>query len=138
MQRMSPTTGPPGPPFGQFDELPEARDGSCPNLPGHPRVKLADHEALYKFLQREIWAEELEAISHRLWWLSTVNSRNISPLHRQIVQRRNIVVTEEAKLHLTWFQDQIFIKPIPKYLMSHSFWVEYLPKLNSDDGGHPN
>ena len=32
---------------------------------------------------------------------------------------------ENPQLHLVWFHDQIFIKPVPKYLLSHAFW-QYL------------
>ena len=34
-------------------------------------------------------------------------------------------MTENPQLHLVWFYDRIFIKPIPRYLLSHAFW-EYL------------
>jgi len=46
-------------------------------------------------------------------------------LHHQAVRGREIVPTEASKLHLVWHYRQIFIKPIPKYLLSHAFW-EYL------------
>lgn len=36
-----------------------------------------------------------------------------------------VVVAENPQLHLVWFHDRIFIKPIPRYLLSHAFW-EYL------------
>lgn len=35
------------------------------------------------------------------------------------------MVAENPQLHLIWFHDRIFIKPIPRYLLSHAFW-EYL------------
>lgn len=35
------------------------------------------------------------------------------------------MVTENPQLHLVWFNDRIFVKPIPRYLLSHAFW-EYL------------
>ncbi|TDZ58260.1 hypothetical protein CTRI78_v005598 [Colletotrichum trifolii] len=58
--------------------------------------------------------------------MSTQDSRNISPLHRQAVKRRAIIVTEDPKLHLVWIQDRIFIKPLPKYINSYSFWKDHL------------
>jgi hypothetical protein len=32
---------------------------------------------------------------------------NVSPLHRQRVKGRAIIVTEDSKLHLVWFYDHI-------------------------------
>ena len=34
-------------------------------------------------------------------------------------------MVENPQLHLVWFYDQIFIKPIPRYLLSYDFW-QYL------------
>jgi hypothetical protein len=36
-------------------------------------------------------------------------------------------------LHLVWSYKQIFVKPIPKYLLSHAFWRFYL----TDDSSQP-
>ncbi|KAH8661166.1 hypothetical protein BGZ61DRAFT_499608 [Ilyonectria robusta] len=48
--------------------------------------------------------------------MSKQDSGNISPLYRQLVKRRTIVVTEDPKLHLAWIDDRIFIKPLPRYI----------------------
>ncbi|KAH6989836.1 hypothetical protein EDB80DRAFT_162024 [Ilyonectria destructans] len=58
--------------------------------------------------------------------MSKQDSGNISPLHRQLVKRRTIVVTEDPKLHLAWIHDRIFIKPLPRYITSYAFWRDYL------------
>jgi hypothetical protein len=50
-------------------------------------------------------------------------------LHHQAIRGRSIVITENPQLHLVWSYKQIFIKPIPKYLLSHAFWQFYF----SDD-----
>jgi hypothetical protein len=50
------------------------------------------------------------------------------PLHRQLMMNRNIIVTEQADLHLTWDDAGIFIKPLPLYLLSKRVWVDYLCK----------
>jgi hypothetical protein len=39
---------------------------------------------------------------------------------------RKVVLTEQADLHLVWTRDTIFLKPLPDYLLSHSFWKEYI------------
>ncbi|KAF2804501.1 uncharacterized protein BDZ99DRAFT_397868 [Mytilinidion resinicola] len=62
----------------------------------------------------------------RLWIMTTLSSGNVNPLHRQRVKGRDIIVTEEPRLHLIWIHDRIFVKPLPRYLLSHAFWETYL------------
>ena len=54
--------------------------------------------------------------------MSTLSHRNINALHHQLIKGRKILVAEDPKLHLVWIQDRIFIKPLPRYLLSHKFW----------------
>ena len=99
---------------------------STQNLPGYPRISLQDRHGLLDFLNKEYCSADLDRIAGRLWWMSKQDSANISPLHRQLVKRRNIVVTEDPKLHLLWISDRIFVKPLPRYLTSYTFWRDYL------------
>ncbi|KAI9893148.1 MAG: hypothetical protein M1814_000696 [Vezdaea aestivalis] len=94
-------------------------------LPGYP-YRSMEPESLVPFLQSEFCDDDLEKLGPHLWLMSTQSSSNISPLHRQIVKNREIVVTEDPRLHLGWGWGRIFIKPIPKYLLSYSFWSLYL------------
>lgn len=59
------------------------------------------------------------------------SSANISPLHRQRVKDRQVVITENADLHLVWVDDKIFIKPLPPYLLSYAFWAMFLQPLGN-------
>ncbi|KAF9871880.1 hypothetical protein CkaCkLH20_10512 [Colletotrichum karsti] len=128
------TVSPKEPPFPaehqlctELDTLDDASPSAQPRrLPGYPRTSLHDKIGMLDFLEREHCSSDLDRIAHRLWWMSSQNSANISPLHRQRVKRRTIVITEEAKLHLVWIHDRIFIKPLPRYLTSHAFWRRYL------------
>ncbi|KAF3028324.1 hypothetical protein E8E12_000469 [Didymella heteroderae] len=108
-----------------LDDAPVSQNPSQ-YLPGYPRILLYDRPRLTQFLEKEFCSEDLERISDRLWCMSRQDSANISPLHRQRVKRRSIVVTEEPKLHLVWIDDRIFVKPLPRYLTSHVFWRDYL------------
>ena len=36
---------------------------------------------------------------------------------------RKLVATEQADLHLVWYDDNFFVKPLPDYLLSHRFWT---------------
>ncbi|KEQ81783.1 hypothetical protein M438DRAFT_399057 [Aureobasidium pullulans EXF-150] len=60
----------------------------------------------------------------QLWVLTTQSSANINPLHRQKIKGREIVITEDPRLHL----------PLPRYLLSHAFWEVYLLHDNSPLG----
>lgn len=48
------------------------------------------------------------------------------PLHQQRVMLRDIVLTEQPDLHMVWSGGRIFIKPLPRYLLDHRFWCQYL------------
>jgi uncharacterized membrane protein YidH (DUF202 family) len=94
-------------------------------LPGYPTIPLHDRCRVLDFLEKEYCSPDLDRMADRLWWMSKCDSANISPLHRQLVKRRSIVVTEDPKLHLVWIQDRIFVKPLPRYLTSHTFWRDF-------------
>jgi hypothetical protein len=96
------------------------------HLPGHPRINLDDTTKLTAFLAQEFLSKDMERMAPHLWMMSTQSHANISALHRQKVKRREVVVTQDPKLHLVWIYDRIFIKPLPKYLLSHVFWEKYL------------
>jgi hypothetical protein len=117
-------------PFRKADQLESDHDELHDRLPGHPRIKLSHHESLFQFIQQEIWSTELEMISSKLWWMSKQDSGNISPLHRQMVKGRKIIITEDPRLHLIWIDDRIFLKPLPRYLVCHSFWQNHLSNLS--------
>jgi hypothetical protein len=96
------------------------------SLPGQPCIMLSDPIRIAQFLIKEFWAQDLEATAPHLWVMSTQSSANVNPLHRQRVKGREIIVTEDPRLHLVWIHDRIFIKPLPMYLLSHAFWEQFL------------
>ena len=110
-------------------------------LPGNPRIRLNNTIQLRKFLKKEHDLGDLEDLALRLWLMSKEDSGNISPLHRQVVKGRRIVITEDIRLHLVWHYDRIFIKPLPRYLTSHAFWTKYLitvPQNATHGAGFPS
>lgn len=109
-------------------------DAADLSLPGHPRIKLKDISTLSTFLQSELCSPELEIMAPRLWMMSKQSASNISALHRQRMKGREIIVTEEPRLHLVWIYDRIFIKPLPQYLLSYKFWKLYLLRNDSPLG----
>lgn len=99
-------------------------------LPGHPNIGLRDPN-LSSLLQRELATPRLDAIGARLWLIAKQDSSHISSLTHQHVRGRRIVITENPELHLVWIYDQIFLKPLPKYLLSHAFWEFYFTSKKS-------
>lgn len=121
------------PPFSRDQQLCtdlDAEDGALVSLPGHPSLTLGDPQ-MKQFLDHEFWAQDLETLAPNLWVMTTHSSQNIKPLHHQRVKGREIVVTEEPRLHLVWFYDRIFIKPLPKYILSQKFWELFLVKQST-------
>lgn len=57
---------------------------------------------------------------------SAPSHTNTPPLHNHAIHNRTIVLTEDPSLHLVWETGCIFIKPLPTYLLSHTFWAQYL------------
>jgi hypothetical protein len=123
-------------PFSETNQLvrdlePLAGTPQLIHLPGQPSVLLDNSISTGKFLERELWPHDLETMAPRLWIMTTFSSANINPLHRQHVKGREIIVTEEPRLHLVWIHNRIFIKPLPRYLLSQKFWSLYLDKGSS-------
>ncbi|KAB2568856.1 hypothetical protein DBV05_g12465 [Lasiodiplodia theobromae] len=105
-------------------------------LPGQPNIRLGQSDRLWQHLERELYSADLEKLAPHLWMMSTQSSANISPLHRQKVKNRRIIITEDPRLHLVWVDDKIFIKPLPPYLLSHAFWAEILQPCSTTADQH--
>lgn len=100
------------------------------HLPGCPQLQL-DSQDIEVYFRQEIATEELDAFEPRLWLVAKQDSAHISSLTEQIVRGRNVVITEKPRLHLVWAFDRVFIKPLPKYLLSWAFWQHYLVSQSS-------
>ncbi|KAH7215630.1 hypothetical protein DER44DRAFT_806689 [Fusarium oxysporum] len=119
------------PPFTPEHSL--VRDESSGNVPGFPRVHRHDRDQIKKLLTSELCSDDLDRVSDKLWWMSKQDSTSIWPLHRQLLQGRSIVVTENPKLHLVWINDRIFIKPLPRFIGSFGFWKDHLCSNNTSE-----
>lgn len=123
------------PPFPAQYQLSRELDGPAHHVPSRPRVSLQDRDQVCGMLTQDFCNDDMDRAAKKLWWMSMQDSRNISPLHRQSVKGRKIVVTEDPKLHLVWIQDRIFIKPLPRYITSHAFWTKFLGGGGGPDAG---
>lgn len=113
------------PPFSQQYELYRLHHDQK-FMPGNRRILVHDTDATRRYSCSELVAKDLDTMAPHLWMTSTQSGANISPLHRQRVKGREIIITEEPRLHLVWLYDPILIKPLPKYLVSYDFLQRYL------------
>ncbi|CAO1600165.1 hypothetical protein XANCAGTX0491_003868 [Xanthoria calcicola] len=115
------------PPFQRQHQLDSGLDDWLPGntLPTCPRYSL-DSAALKAFLVGDVCPTKLNRLAPHLWMCSTPSHTNVPPLHSHAVHNRTIVLTEDPGLHLVWETGRIFIKPLPTYLLSYTFWLRFL------------
>ncbi|KAK3328707.1 hypothetical protein B0H66DRAFT_539193 [Apodospora peruviana] len=104
--------------------------GYIPYVPGDPAIRLLSDD-VHTHLSHHLETPLLDELYDKLWLLAKKSSRNIDPLHTQKVKGRSIIPTEDPRLHLTWHQDRIYIKPVPVFLLNHEFWTTYLLQLST-------
>jgi hypothetical protein len=71
-------------------------------------------------LANELKTPRLNAIHKRLWLAGRPTAAR--PLHRQKLLGRTILITEDPDEHLVWFENQIFVKPLPDFLLDWDLW----------------
>lgn len=72
------------------------------------------------FLEHDLDVERLNRVHRWLWIVGLPTSPR--PLHYQTLKKREIVVSEQMDLHLVWSPTRIFLKPLPRYMISAEFW----------------
>jgi hypothetical protein len=97
-----------------------------PCVPGRPLLRLTEEKKIREFLKIDLCHDELNGLYPLFWLLATQQSDHICSLHQQIVRGREIVITEDPGLHLLWYNNRVFIKPLPPCLTSYAFWKIFL------------
>ncbi|KAK1452525.1 hypothetical protein CMEL01_16754 [Colletotrichum melonis] len=70
---------------------------------------------------------DLDRLAHIHEWLWIVGRpMPPRPLHQQRLLNRDIMITEKMDMHLVWTTGRIFIKPLPRFLLSRRFWERFL------------
>lgn len=107
---------------------PSHHDPNTPidHIPGEPGTDLTE-ASVYDFLCSELNTTLLDELYNHLWLIARKSGTSIEPLNRQRVKRREIVATEDVRLHLTWHRNRIYVKPMPLCLLNYDFWATYLP-----------
>ncbi|UQC84731.1 uncharacterized protein CLUP02_10227 [Colletotrichum lupini] len=82
-----------------------------------------------EFLEQELLVRRLNDVQDLLW----ICGRPMPPrpLHYQTISRE-IHITENPELHLVWAKNRIFVKPIPRWLLSPDFWAANLVVASGD------
>ncbi|TPX16067.1 uncharacterized protein E0L32_004062 [Thyridium curvatum] len=77
-----------------------------------------------RFLSAELRTHKLDQL-HRHLWLAGL-PLPARPLQRQRMMGRSIFLTERPDEHLVWHQTKLLLKPLPAFLLCHTFWTEHL------------
>ncbi|KAK1997805.1 hypothetical protein LX36DRAFT_657198 [Colletotrichum falcatum] len=100
----------------------------------HDHIVVAQAED-FEFLERELLVQRLNDIQDLLWLCGRPMPPR--PLHYQVLTSREIQVTENPELHLVWTKNRIFVKPIPRWLLSPDFWAVHLAADAADQQRYP-
>jgi len=77
-------------------------------------------------LRRDMLVPKLEKVHMYLWWCE--RTPGTPPLHEKLMGNHEIVVTEDADLHLVCFSSRrrTLFKPLPRYLFCHEIWTSHI------------
>lgn len=76
------------------------------------------------YLDLDLNTPRLNDIHQHLWLAGSPTAAR--PLHKQKQLGRSLLITEDPDEHLVWFETQLFVKPLPQYLLDHDWWVKHL------------
>ncbi len=72
------------------------------------------------FLRRELSLGGLPGLLKHLWFAGA--ARPAMPLHSHVARGREIVVWDQMDMHLLWTNEgRLFVKPVPRFLLSPAF-----------------
>ena len=98
-----------------------------------PYERKLPSDSISEFLHSELSVQRLNIISKHFG--RPIPAR---PLQQHFALGRAIIAMEQIDLHLLWFRDRIYIKPLPRFLLSINFWKKYLvvnPEIYHDAMG---
>jgi hypothetical protein len=115
-------------------EMEEAASSNTASLlPATHRTK-QDHIVVpqpnIEFLEKELLVSRINEVQDWLWLCG--RPRPPRPLHFQRLLQRNIIITENPELHMVWSVKEMFIKPMPPYLLDQDFWETYILPSSND------
>ncbi|KAG9235916.1 hypothetical protein BJ875DRAFT_503705 [Amylocarpus encephaloides] len=110
-----------------YDAKPRITDDSTQSDPAFSKFNTLGHLSISR----------LERITRHLWLAGRpqISSSKKSPLHRLRATNFEFVLYEQADLHLLWGGGLIYIKPLPSFLLCHTFWESTLCDSGSGEWG---
>jgi hypothetical protein len=93
--------------------------------------KVDSYTLISERLLRSLHDNDLEIMHNALWYAGRIG--NISPLHHQKVLRREIILTENPRLHLVWFEKTIYVQTLQDELLN---WQYFSDVVCGDEGLH--
>ncbi|KAF2742844.1 hypothetical protein M011DRAFT_254337 [Sporormia fimetaria CBS 119925] len=97
---------------------------SLPTIAGPNNHSFLVEDDIEKFLKDDLDLSRLNAIHDQLW--AAGRPMRARPLHRYKMLGWEVVHTQQMDLHLLRYSNIIMIKPLPEYLLSHTFWTTYI------------
>ncbi|KAF2107128.1 hypothetical protein BDV96DRAFT_616989 [Lophiotrema nucula] len=104
-------------PLTPFDSLPTiftGKDGRC---------ELAGDD-IKSFLKKDLDLKRLNRIHGHLWMAG--RPLRARPLHRYKMEGFDLLYTQQMDLHLLKFSNKLIVKPLPEWILDHSFWEKYM------------
>ncbi|KAL2834673.1 hypothetical protein BJY01DRAFT_252950 [Aspergillus pseudoustus] len=102
-----------------LNENPPALEDMVPN---EPFLRNADTSEVAKFLQREVVCVTMEEMYGYLAFVGRKSGDHIDPLHVHLLKGRTRKNVEDPGLHLVWYYNDLYIKPLPHCLLNFCFW----------------
>lgn len=97
-----------------------------------PSVSNSSISPITMYIRNELDVSRLNSVHRHLWMAGL--PRPARSLHRQELNGRQIVLTEQADLHLCWYKTRIFIKRTCLIaLLSYSYRFHLSQKLESNE-----
>ncbi|KAL7906990.1 hypothetical protein GGI35DRAFT_457433 [Trichoderma velutinum] len=85
-------------------------------------IDKSDPVSVKNYLAYDLDVRRLNQLHKHLWLAGLPQA--CRALHDQVRIGRQINISEMAHLHLVWRDNILYLKPLPDYLLSYSFWTE--------------
>ncbi|KAH7385973.1 hypothetical protein BKA66DRAFT_461254 [Pyrenochaeta sp. MPI-SDFR-AT-0127] len=118
------------PPISQDSPRKACASGKPPTQPALPAVVFNKDYYIWPnkqvdlYLGLDLKTPRLNLVHKHLWLAGLPCAAR--PLHKQKLLGRSILITEDPDEHLIWFETQLFVKPLPEYLLDYDYWKEHL------------
>ena len=80
----------------------------------------------------------LNQLHDHLWFVGKKSHSHIDAIHQHVIKERSLIVAEDSALHMVWYYKTVYLKPIPRYLLSYTFWERYLLPSEQQRSGKVN